>query len=84
MGRGPRSPDAAQRNGGSLGPPKPGLLACEIRCYPTARAFPGPDGVRIKADSPPNVQVRNPPGPDEEVETVAMDAEPQGKLTRVP
>ena len=84
MGRGPRPPGAAQRNGCSLGAPKPGLLACEIRCYPTARAFPSPDGVWIKADSPPNAQVRYSPSPDEEVETVAMDAEPQGKLTRVP
>ena len=84
MGRGPRPPGAAQRNGCSLGAPKPGLLACEIRCYPTARAFPGADGVRIKADSPSNAKVGYPPSPDEEVETVAMDAEPKGKLTRVP
>ncbi len=47
-------------------------------------AFPGADGVRIKADSPSNAKVGYPPSLDEEVETVAMDAEPKGKLTRVP
>ena len=84
MGCGPRPPDAAQQNGGSLGPPKPGLLACELRCYPTARPFPGADGVWIKADSPSNAKVGYPPSPDEEVETVAMDAKPSGKLTSIP
>jgi hypothetical protein len=30
------------------------------------------------------VQVRDPPGSDEEVETVAMDAKPLGNLTGIP
>ncbi len=84
MGPGPRPLGAVLRNGGSLGPPKPGLLACEIRGHPTARAFPCPDGVRIKAQAAPNVQVRDPSGSDEEVETVAMDAKPLGNLTGIP